>query len=343
MRIGSNPEKTSKAITIENYHRIVIPVYIPNFEGYFKDAFDVFKLCLESLLLTIHSKTRITIYNNNCHPEVKEYIDLKYSESNCIDQVFHSKENLGKINAILAASKGNLEPIITITDADVFFKNGWQEAVEKVLVGFPEAGMVSPVPGSKAYKSYTSNNWAYAVFKAKLSFQNVIDKEALINFDRSLGNDKNLYDPIHLEKHLIIENKKTKAQAVMGCGHFVATMRREVFDKGTNEPAFIKIQNGVEGKFIDIPNEEMGFLRLATKDNYAYHMGNTKEDWMYEEFKKLKLPEIDGALDAKVISTSKPLGKGYQFFGKIILQLLSKKAIKKRYFLHLGLNSTADY
>lgn len=343
MRIGSNPEKNSKAIAIENYHRVVIPVYIPHFEGYFKDAFDVFKLCLESLLLTIHSKTRITIYNNNCHPEVKKYIDLKYNESNSIDQVFHSKENLGKINAILAAAKGNLEPLITITDADVFFKNGWQEAVEKVLLGFPEAGMVSPVPGSKAYKSYTSNNWGYAVFKAKLSFQEVIDKEALVNFDRSLGNAKNLYDPIHLEKHLIIENKKSKMQAVMGCGHFVATMRREVFDKGTNTPAFIKIQNGVEGEFIDIPNEAMGFLRLATKDNYAYHMGNTKEEWMYEEFKKLKPPSIDAALDAQAISSSKRLGKAYRFLGKIIIQLLSKKAIKKRYFLHLGLNSTADY
>jgi hypothetical protein len=343
MRIGSNPEKTGKVITVENYHRIVIPVYIPNFEGYFKDAFDIFKLCLESLLLTVHSKTRITIYNNNCNLEVKNYIDKKFNESNYIDQVFHSKENLGKINAILAASKGNLEPLITITDADVFFKNGWQEAVERIFLGFQEAGMVSPVPGSKAYKSYTSNNWSYAVFKAKLFFQDVLDKEALINFDRSLGNNKNLYEPIHLEKHLIIENKSTKTQAVMGCGHFVATMRREVFDEGTNGPAFIKIQNGVEEKFIDIPNEEMGFLRLATKDNYAFHMGNTKEDWMYEEFKKLKEPQTDLSLDAKDISQSKKLGKGYQFFGRIIIKLLSKKAIKKRCFLQLGLASTADY
>jgi hypothetical protein len=343
MRIGSNPEKINKSISIENYHRIVIPVYIPNFEGYFKDAFDIFKLCLESLLLTVHSKSRITIYNNNSHIDVKNYIDQKYNESKYIDQVFHSKENLGKINAILAAAKGNLEPLITISDADVFFKNGWIEAVEKVFLGFPEAGMVSPVPGSKAYKVHTSNNWTYAIFKAKLSFQNVLDKDALINFDRSLGNNKNIYEPIHLQKYLILENKKTKVQAVMGCGHFVATMRREVFDKGTNGPAFIKIDNGVEGKFIDLPNEEMGFLRLATKDNYAYHLGNSKEDWMYEEFRKLNLPQTDGAIDAKLISHCKQLGDGYKFFGKIILRLLSKKAIKKRCFLYLGLNSKAEY
>jgi hypothetical protein len=343
MRIGNNPEKTNNSIILENYHRVVIPVYIPNFEGYFKDAFDIFKLCLDSLLLTVHSKTRITIYNNNCHFDVKNYIDQKFNESKYIDQVFHSKENLGKINAILAATKGNLEPLITITDSDVFFKNHWQQAVEKVFLGFPEAGMVSPVPGSKAYKSYTSNNWAYAIFKAKLCFRDVLDKDALINFDRSLGNTTKLYDPIHLDKHLILENKASKTQAVMGCGHFVATMRREVFDKGTNEPAFIKIQNGVEGKFIDIPNEEMGFLRLATRDNYAYHMGNTKEAWMYEEFGRLKLTQKDSALDAKEIGESKPLAKGYKFFGKLILYVLSRKSIKKRFFLHLGLNSDVEY
>jgi hypothetical protein len=294
-------------------------------------------------LLTIHSKTRITIYNNNCHPDVKNYIDKKYSESNFIDQVFHSKENLGKINAILAASKGNLEPLITITDADVLFKNGWQEAVEKVILGFPEAGIVSPVPASRAYKTNTSNNWGYSIFKAKLSFQNVLDKQALINFDRSLGNDKKLYDQIHLEKHLIIESKKTKTQAVMGCGHFVATVRREVFDKGTSEPAFIKIQNGVESKFIDIPNEEMGFLRLATKDNYAYHLGNTKEEWMFEEFKKLKLSQPVVSIDGYDFNRVKGVSMLCRFNGRIIVKLLSKKKIKKCYFNYLGLNSKDDY
>ena len=93
MRIGFNPAKENKEITIENYHRVIVPVYIPNFEGYFANLFDVFKLCLESLIITSHNKTRITIYNNNSHPTVKAYIDEKYNECELIDQVFHSKEN----------------------------------------------------------------------------------------------------------------------------------------------------------------------------------------------------------------------------------------------------------
>jgi hypothetical protein len=65
MRIGTNPEKKKNKIPIDSYHRVIIPVYIPHFNGYFKDSFNVLKLCLDSLLKTVHLKTRITIYNNN--------------------------------------------------------------------------------------------------------------------------------------------------------------------------------------------------------------------------------------------------------------------------------------
>ena len=105
--------------------------------------------------------------------------------------------------------------------------------------------MVSPVPSSLAYNYFTANNWAYGLFKGKIFFKDVIDTLALVRFDESLGNNQKMYKPIHLEKYLVLKNKANNCEAVMGCGHFVATMRREVFDKGTNEPAFIKIKNGV--------------------------------------------------------------------------------------------------
>lgn len=343
MRIGSNPEKNSKNIELTNYHRIIVPVYIPNFEGYFKETFEVFKLCIESLLLTIHDKTRITIYNNNCHQEVKKYIDEKYQKSEFIDQVFHSKENLGKINAILAASKGNLEPIITITDADVLFKNNWQNEVEKILVNFPEAGMVSPVPSSKTITTFTANNWGYALFKGKIYFDDVLDPDGLMKFDNSLGNSTRFYKPIHLKNYLVLKNKKNKQEAVMGCGHFVATLKREVLDKGTSEPAFIKIQKGVESKFIDYPNEKLGFLRLATKGNYAFHMGNTTEDWMYEEFNILKNNKnIKTPLTALSFNLKKMNIYSY-YFGVFINKLLSKAKIRRLVYYNLGLKSLENY
>ena len=339
MRIGFNPAKENKEIIIENYHRVIVPVYIPNFEGYFANLFEVFKLCIDSLLLTSHHKTRITIYNNNCHPDVKAYIDAKYKESELIDQVFHSKENLGKINAILASAKGNLEPLITITDADVLFKNGWQHAVEETFIAFPEAGMVSPVPSSKVYKMFTSNNWFYGLTKGKLNFEEVEDSEAMHRFDLSLGKEELMYKPIHLSQYLVLTNKKNKSKAVMGCGHFVATLKREVFDKGSNEPAFIKIVGGVENKFIDQPNEDLGCLRLATKGNYAYHMGNQIEDWMQEEFKLLKKSNNETTYTGSEFKFV-PISSFGKFVGVLIKKLLNKnRKINIQLLKKLGLSS----
>ena len=341
MRIGSNPVKEDKEIVVKNYHRIIIPVYIPHFEGYFKETFEVFKLCIESLLKTVHKKTRITIYNNNCHQIVKDFIDEQYEGSIYIDQVFHSKENLGKINAIMASSKGNLEPLITITDADVLFKQGWQEAVEDVFVNFPEAGMVSPVPSSKALTNQTSTTWYYGFFKGKLEFQDVLDPEAMHKFDLSLGNKELMYKPIHLEKYLVLKNKNNLAEVVVGCGHFVATLKRDVFDKGTNEPAFIKIVGGVEGKFIDMPNDKLGYLRVATKGNFAYHMGNKTEQWMLDIVSDLK-PEISDGIDSSKIMDRK-IGSFSRKIGSLCLRLISNKKTRPLFLKNFGLSNPSNY
>jgi hypothetical protein len=340
MRIGTNPEKKKNKIPIDSYHRVIIPVYIPHFNGYFKDSFNVLKLCLDSLLKTVHLKTRITIYNNNSDRIVKNYIDKKFEESEILDQVFHSKVNVGKINAILAASKGCIEPIITITDADVLFKNGWQKATETIFINFPEAGMVSPVPLSKLLYAYTANNWYYAFFKGNLSFEKVIDKEAMRKFDISLGNSNLHYNIEHLESYLVLKNK-SNFEAVMGCGHFVATLKRDVLDKGSNEPALIKISGNIVGKFIDRPNENLGFLRLATKKNFAFHMGNNTEEWMYEEYRKLQ-QETSYGINAKEFK-SRNISRNERLIGKLILKLVKYKKINYFFFKKIGLKNPKNY
>lgn len=342
MRVGSNPEKFNKEIKNSVYHRIVIPVYIPNFEGYFKNAFEIFQFNIESLLLTVHEKSRITIYNNCSNSKTKNYIDSLYAKHETIDQVFHSKQNLGKINAILASVKGNLEPLITITDSDVFFKHDWQKEVESVFINFPNAGMVSPVPNSKAYKSFTSSNW-YVGFlgKGKIKFEKVKDPIALKKFEESLGERVKIFSPLHFEKYMVLNVKGEKA--VMGSGHFVATLRREVFDLGSNSPAFIKIQGGVENKFIDIPNEKLGYLRLSTLNNYAYHLGNVSEKWMQEEFDNLKLGNPNSPVQNINLLEGKPLNKWKNYLGKAIKRILLNSFFKKKYFQLIGLKDGSNY
>ena len=335
MRIGINPEKENNQLTLEAYHRVVIPVYIPNLEeDYFKDGLTIFKLCIGSLLHTINDKTRITLIDNSCCNEVKAYLHNLYKSENKIDQLLNSKVNLGKVNAIYSAVKSNLEPLITIADSDVMFLPKWQSSVETILSDFPESGMVSPVPSSVAYNSeFVNSTMYYGLFKGKIQFENVVNPEGLKNFQKSIG--RVMYDKIHLEKYLTVSNKKNSA--VIGCGHFVATLRSDIFKHAPQEVCQHKIVGGSESTYFDIPNDEAGYLRLATKDNYAYHLGNVFEPWMQDKMDWiLQQPKENGAL--KELTNGKPMSN-FQFkVGKFFRKVLLKK-FKTAYFKSKGMTT----
>ena len=39
MRVGFNPNKNKKIDESDFYHQVIIPVHIPNFEGYFNNIY----------------------------------------------------------------------------------------------------------------------------------------------------------------------------------------------------------------------------------------------------------------------------------------------------------------
>jgi glycosyltransferase involved in cell wall biosynthesis len=336
MRVGINPEKQNTELNVKSYHRVVIPVYIPNLEeAYFKDGLKILKLCLRSLLHTIHPKTRISIINNGCCDNVVDYLKKIYQSEDKVDQLYHSKINLGKVNAIYAVVKSNLEPLITITDADVLFLPKWQTEVENVITDFPESGMVSPVPSSVGYRSpYLNSTVYYGLIKGRLKFENVLHPEGMKKFEESVG--RKMYNKAHLKKYLTVSN--SVSSAVIGCGHFVATMRAEVFKSGPKEVCQHKIVSGSETKYFDIPNDKAGFLRLATKGNYAYHLGNVYESWMDNEMEQIKKqPTNTETLNS--ISKANPHFKWQQFCGKI-LRIVVLKRFKNYYFKSKGISSS---
>jgi hypothetical protein len=148
MRLGTNPEK-GKKIEHAAYHKIIVPIYVPNLEGYFKDGLKITRLCIESLIATKHSKALLTVVNNNSCIEVRNYLNDKFEKGE-IEELVHYNRNLGKIDAVIPLARGSSEPLITITDGDVLFDQGWMQAVEEVYEVFPETGMVSPVPHKKS-------------------------------------------------------------------------------------------------------------------------------------------------------------------------------------------------
>lgn len=332
MRIGVNPSKNDFLIEIDSTHRVILSVYIPNLkDAYFVQSHDIFKLCLESLIYTVHTKTRISIIINGCCKEVQ---DMIYDYRRCfpiIDQVFDTKENLGKINAIYSIAKSNLEPLLTISDADVLFLPNWQYEVERIFQEFPKAGMVSPVPSSKGYLYKTSSTIFYGLFKAKIKFQNVKDPEGMINFQNSVRSKH--YDEIHLKKYLVVSNGKT--EAVMGCGHFVVTFRKEVFESGPSQVCKFRVQGDSEIDYLDNPNDKAGYLRLATLGNHAYHMGNSLLPWMTSTLENTKAGSVKR--DALDIPFGIPLKLWQYKVGHFLFRLLFSK-FRRIYFRFLGMN-----
>ena len=335
MRIGVNPEKGNNQLLLESYHRVVIPVYIPNLEeDYFKDGLIIFKLCIESLLQTIHNKTRISLIDNGCCKVVQDYLKELYDSHNEVDQLLNSKINLGKVNAIYSAVKSNLEPLITISDADVMFLPGWQTGVEGILRDFPESGMVSPVPSSLGYRSgFLNSTMYYGLFKGKIQFEDVLDPDGLHKFQESIG--RKMYDDIHLEKYLTLSNSKNSA--VIGCGHFVATLRAEIFESAPWEVCQHKIVGGSESTYFDIPNDEAGYLRLATKENYAYHLGNVFEPWMKDKMETI-LNHTHKNVVLDKLPKGKPISSTQYKIGKFLRILIFKK-FKKFYFQQKGIKT----
>lgn len=332
MRVGSNPSKTDYTIKIDSTHRVILSVYIPNLtDEYFQNSQTIFRYCIESLLHTVHHRTRISIIINGCCAEIADMI-YSYQRANpLIDQVFYSKENLGKINAIYSIVKSNLESLLTISDADVMFLPGWQNEVEKVFVQFPEAGMVSPVPSSKGFLFSTASTLYYGLFKGKIKFQKVKDPEGLINFQNSVGS--NLYQAIHLEKYLVISNGED--EAVVGCGHFIATFRKEVFEAAPTAVCKVRVQMGSEVSYLDDPNDMSGHLRLATLGNHAYHLGNSPQPWMEEKLAEILATKSE--VEPCLIPQGKPLGKRQYKLGKFLTRLLFSK-FRRQYFRYLGVD-----
>ena len=271
MRKGVNPARGKIVETDATYHRIVMPVYIPNIDGYFKESFKVLKLSLESLKTTIHNKSKVSVVSNGTCKEVNDFLHNEL-ELDHIDELLIYKAGVGKINSIFKLINNVKEPLVTMADADVLFISGWQSAVEQLFLDYPKTGMVCPFSYSKGFRELTANIYFDNLFNKNIKINKINDPEALKHFAKSIDNDK-FYNETHL-KYGITYQEKGKSRALIGAGHFVATFKRDAFSHFKFKSNLKRMASG-EGQYIDLPPVESGLWRLSTDKNFVYHMGNT--------------------------------------------------------------------
>ncbi|WP_282073728.1 glycosyltransferase family A protein [Polaribacter atrinae] len=331
MREGFNPNKDKKLTKSDCFHQVIIPVYIPNNKGYFKDSFQILKYCLESLFKTSHTNTYFTIVNNGSCIQVVHYLNNLHQNGK-INELIHTS-SIGKLNAILKGLIGQKFKLVTITDADVLFLDSWQEETYKIFNTFPKAGAVSPVPSSKVLKQFTSNIIIDNIFSNKLKFTKVLNPRALKMFAESIGNN-NFYSRIHLQKNLTIQQNNIKA--VVGAGHFVVTYRGDVFKNIKQKFSEYSLGGRSESNILDKPVLMNGFWRISTQDNYAFHMGNVAESWMEECLNEIK-STLNEKIDKPVLKKVKYSNMGLFFKNSLFINIICYKLVWSLFLRFKGL------
>ena len=325
MRIGMNPQKTERKITMTTHHRIVIVVYIPNEDGFYKDSLDVFKACLDSVLLTINSNAAVTVVNNGSFEKVSSLLDL-YLKEKKIDTLISHNTNIGKIDAQIGAARASREKYITLTDADILFVKGWQEKVEEVFAAFKNVGSVSPIPVRTGIYAYTSSLLKQILLK-KIKFKYCAIPENFHNYNRFLESINWDLDTNENNKWPVIENNGVKA--VVGSAHQVLTIDRDIlFTTSPSNPSLTLVGGDSEQNYVDIPIDKSGKFRLSTYNNFAFHIGNKLEDWMITIGKNNHQKEKAEALQPlSIVSSdlfnSRGSNKIYNLKKKIVKKLFS--------------------
>ncbi|MEP0263909.1 glycosyltransferase [Dokdonia sp.] len=290
MRKGVNPEKLKDESNHQYKHRVIMPVYIPNVsEDYYKEALEVFKISLHSLITTINlDTTAITLINNNSIPEVSAIVNLYHEK---IDKLISYSDNKGKVYAAISEMKSCYEPFVTCTDADVLFIQGWEKEVFSVFKEHPKAGVVAPLPSPSLGLKYNNSLFLNNCLFGNLKYNKIVEDEDLnlyldgVTNTSLLNRAKGKYN--WSEKQYYLTGNKP---AIIGAGHFVATYKSILFEKKGAFPK-MKFVKGYENDFIDVISDKFGLYRLSTVKTFAYHIGN-KIDSNVEKLSNLKGDKI---------------------------------------------------
>jgi hypothetical protein len=280
VRTGSNPAKDQPELPPYGRHRIIVPIYVPALTGYFEHALETLELCLDSLRHTASGRATITLIANQCAPEVLRRLEEHRAEG-WVDQLVINRTNRGKVDSVVSAVRGSFEELITLSDSDFLFVPGWLEAVEQIFAGFPECGAASPFPTPHLAFGYTAATLWGAWLKGELAREAVVDEADFSRFEASIQNPW-LFNPEVRSRQLVV--KRGGLTVCVGCDHSLFTMHRRVVGGIPPEAALRAL--GMERQWLDEPPDRLGFWRLSSARAYAYHMGNSPEEWMYAELER---------------------------------------------------------
>jgi hypothetical protein len=141
-RVGMNPARGHKTDYIPARVTVAVLTHLPDTAGYFRERFDVTRLCINSIIANTSIPYDLMVVDNgSCSMLVDFLCDLH--EKGFIGYLLLSRENIGKIGALQMLTRAAPGEIIAYTDDDIYFMPGWLEAHLKLIDTYPKVGMVT--------------------------------------------------------------------------------------------------------------------------------------------------------------------------------------------------------
>jgi hypothetical protein len=271
MRIGQNPAKFVKEVARPARVTAAVLNYIPFQSGFYAEALDVLKICLESARTDPGMEMDLMVFDNASCAEVRQWL-LDEHTAGRIQYLLLSEKNLGKggaWNAILGGAPGE---IVAYADADVLFSPGWLKRSVEILETYPNVGMVTARPFRTREEFYTNTlEWARCTEGITLESGQLIPWETIREFDLSLGQSE---EEIRERYALTGDHRLTYCgvSAFAGASHWQFTAYKSVLQQFL--PFSMERPMG-QVRQLDQRVNDAGLLRLMVSDPLAMNMSNT--------------------------------------------------------------------
>lgn len=271
MRIGQNPAKYVKEVAKPALVTVAVLNYIPFLSGFYAEALDVLKACLDSIRAGTTEPYDLLVFDNGSCPEVVDYL-VREHQAGRIQILLLSEKNLGKggaWNVILSGAPGEL---IAYTDSDAYFYPGWLTRSLQILDTFPNVGMVTARPFRTKEEYYTSTlAWGEAAPGVTVERGQFIPYDIFREFDLSLGQSEEEIRR-HYDSTADVRLTCGGVQAIAGASHWQFLTRKSVIAQFL---PFAMDRPMGQVRQLDQRMNEAGLLRLMPTEPLAMNMSNT--------------------------------------------------------------------
>lgn len=250
---------------------IAVLTYVPNEIGYFKDRFDVMRVCIQSIIKNSKKPYDLMVFDNGSSAKVVSYLEKQHKTGN-IDFLILSQKNIGKISALQFMFKAAPGEIIAYCDDDVFFLPGWIDRHLEVLDTYPDVGVVSGFYIKPHMKEGIKTTLRFAQRpEVQMEKGNLIEKEIEQHYISNMGRT---WDQYHQEIKGLEDIRLTYkgVQTFASAGHYQFVAFKERILKAMPE----KRKNNLMGQMreLDIAIDDLGLLRLCTTPAAVRLLGN---------------------------------------------------------------------